>query len=111
MPAGLRKRPAFTLIKILVVVGVIALLVAILLPSLSRARESARRSVCLSNLHQLAGCWPLFHTESRGVPIYATPSDLPGGEDPQLVGPGWIRLTGTVVRNLFWRNERCSRPA
>ncbi len=47
-----RERGAFTLIEVLVVVAIIALLVAILLPSLARAREMSRRSVCASNLHQ-----------------------------------------------------------
>ncbi len=47
------KRSGFTLIEILVVIGIIALLAAILFPVLSRARESARSKVCLSNLQQL----------------------------------------------------------
>jgi prepilin-type N-terminal cleavage/methylation domain-containing protein len=48
-----RKTSAFTLIELLVVVAVIALLIAILLPSLGRARERAKRSACLAKLHQL----------------------------------------------------------
>ena len=50
----LAKRNAFTLIELLVVVSIIALLISILLPSLSSARNLSKTSVCLSNLKQIA---------------------------------------------------------
>jgi len=51
-PAPARRGTAFTLIELLVVVAVISLLLAIMTPALSRAREQARQTVCRSNLHQ-----------------------------------------------------------
>ena len=62
-----RQKKAFTLIELLVVVSIIALLVSILLPSLSKARESARRAVCSSNLRQIFISLSLYATEHNSV--------------------------------------------
>ncbi|MFN0135639.1 MAG: DUF1559 domain-containing protein [Phycisphaerae bacterium] len=54
------RRSAFTLIELLVVVSIITLLLAILLPSLRAAREAAKRTLCQTNLKQIASAWHLY---------------------------------------------------
>lgn len=60
-------RGAFTLIELLVTVSVLGFLVALLLPSLSSAREQARRAVCGSNIRQIAAANDAYAMESGGV--------------------------------------------
>lgn len=63
-------RPAFTLVELLVVVGILAALVGLLLPTVGRARDSARSAVCLSNLRQLHASLTSFAAAHGGrVPI------------------------------------------
>ena len=59
------KRRGFTLIELLVVVAIIALLMAILLPSLRQAREQARAVVCLSHLKQWSLCLSMYTSDFR----------------------------------------------
>ena len=60
----MRREKGFTLIELLVVIAIIALLVSILLPSLNRARELAKRAVCSANLHGLGQAFALYAGEN-----------------------------------------------
>ena len=60
------KRKAFTLVELLVVIGIIAVLVAILLPALSKAKEQANRVKCAANLKQFGIAFQLYTTDNKG---------------------------------------------
>ena len=61
------KREGFTLIELLVVISIIALLMAILMPALSKVKEQAKAAICLSNLHQHALAWKMYTNDNRGI--------------------------------------------
>ncbi|HEY2588327.1 MAG TPA: type II secretion system protein [Tepidisphaeraceae bacterium] len=71
-----RRRHAFTLIEMLVVIGIIGLLMSILLPTLNRAREQAKSVTCASNERQLYMAFMTYANENRGrVPIPSSTGD------------------------------------
>ena len=67
-----QKQRAFTLVELLVVIGIIGLLVSILLPALSKARNSAKTIACLSNLRQLGQATAMYIAESKQYLPYPT---------------------------------------
>jgi prepilin-type processing-associated H-X9-DG protein/prepilin-type N-terminal cleavage/methylation domain-containing protein len=74
----------FTLLELLVVVSIIALLISLVLPSLSRARESARATICLTNLRTFSQGMTMYSTEHEG--------ELPPGRLPRLDDEHWRAL-------------------
>ncbi len=64
------RERGFTLTELLVVLAVIAILAAFLLPALSRARESARRAACVSNLRQILFGVQMYVSQNAAYPVY-----------------------------------------
>ena len=75
-----RRRRAFTLVELLVVIAIIALLIAILLPVLSKAKQAANRTGCMSNLRQLSIAYQLYAGDNKGYMPMGWPD--PGAESP-----------------------------
>jgi len=85
----MRERDGFTLIELLVVIAIIALLMAILMPALKRAKEQGQRAACLSNLKQLALAWIMYADENDDKVV----SSEAGGTWKNQYGEPWVGVT------------------
>ncbi|HTL58421.1 MAG TPA: prepilin-type N-terminal cleavage/methylation domain-containing protein [Candidatus Limnocylindrales bacterium] len=67
------RRRGFTLLELLAVIATIAILAALLLPILSRAKMKAQRTSCFSNLRQLGLAWVMYYTDNNGALVASYP--------------------------------------
>ena len=88
IPAGATEHGGFTLIELLVVIAIIAVLAAMLLPALARAKAKAQAAQCLSNLKQLQFAWAMY-----------------AGDNGDKIPPNWLGVTNAWVDGVQTVNE------
>lgn len=89
----MRKQKGFTLIELLVVIAVIAVLMAILMPALNRAREQGQRAVCLGNVKQLGLAWVMY-ADNNDDKIVNGNTGKPGDGPIPADEDGWVHWHG-----------------
>jgi prepilin-type N-terminal cleavage/methylation domain-containing protein len=105
----LRRRLAFTLVEMLIVLGIIALLIAILLPSLSRARAQAKQVSCQARLQQWGVAFELYTADNSGCYPHIDGLDRQDGSTPRRPADladycGWVDVLPRYVGEKPWRS-------
>lgn len=106
--SDLRHRHSFTLIELLVVVAIIAVLAAMLLPSLQKARESGKKTVCLGNMRQIHLGLMMYSDDNNGwfPPVHTTTMnafirDNSGTASWDYTGTSWMPRSVPVTKILI----------
>jgi prepilin-type processing-associated H-X9-DG protein/prepilin-type N-terminal cleavage/methylation domain-containing protein len=86
-----RQSAGFSLLELLVVIAILSLLMGLLLPALSSAREHTRGVTCATNMRQLAVGWQMYADAEAGVCVPGRFGQIAGSDNLYFVGNGWKR--------------------
>ena len=107
-----RRRRGFTLVELLVVIGIIALLIGLLVPVLGRARRQAAQVACLANIRSQLQAVYVYATQHNGALVCGSADPLLYAEDPGPATPGAPTCTGNSTdssrgrrRGRSWRTS------
>ncbi len=95
------KRKGFTLIELLVVIAIIAILLAILMPALSRVKEQGKRAACLANLKQLTLTWIMYADENDDRIVNGEAYASGDGRAP-------VPTSGIHAGEQWWTGDDCA---
>src|SRR5437762_1753877 len=105
-------RRAFTLVELLVVIGIITILVGILLPVLGKVRQQSMSTKCALNLSQLAHGWYMYAEATKGIscpgrlPTYNGAGSTFGMGDGEEYRPRWYELLGAQMKIYATHNPK-----